>query len=75
MTSDTISNSVSHTQCRCLDVKAAAAYLGICPRTLDNWRSQGRGPTYIRVGGRRIVYRIEDLERYLEDGIVGAGTR
>jgi hypothetical protein len=65
MTSDTISNSESHTQCRCIDVKAAAAHLGICPRTLDNWRSQSRGPRYIRVG-RRVVYRLADLECYLD---------
>ncbi len=54
---------------RCLDVKETGAFLGICPRTLDNWRSQGRGPRYIRVG-RRIVYRVEDLEAYLESRTV-----
>jgi hypothetical protein len=63
------------TPCPCVDVHHAANHLGVHPRTLDNWRSQGRGPTYIRVGGRRIVYRIEDLEAYLEAGIVEAGTR
>jgi predicted DNA-binding transcriptional regulator AlpA len=43
----------------------AADYLGLHARTLDNWRSQGRGPRYVRVG-RRIVYRIADLESYLD---------
>ena len=60
---------------KCVDVHGAAKHIGVHPRTMDNWRSQGRGPTYIRVGSRRIVYRIEDLEKYLEAGIVEAGTR
>ena len=48
-----------------LNVPQAAEYLGIHPRTLDNWRSQHRGPRYIRLG-RRIVYRVGDVEAYLE---------
>lgn len=52
----------------------AAEYLGLHARTLDNWRSQGRGPRYIRVG-RRIVYRISDLEAYLDDRTVEGGER
>jgi hypothetical protein len=74
MTTDTTRNTRSHGPRCCLDVQAAAAYLGICPRTLDNWRSQRRGPRFIRVG-RRIVYRVQDLEAYLDAGIVEAGTR
>lgn len=31
--------------------------------SLDNWRSQGRGPRYLRVGGR-IAYRLRDLKAY-----------
>jgi predicted DNA-binding transcriptional regulator AlpA len=49
--------------------KEAAEYLGLQPRTLDNWRSQGRGPRYARLGCR-IVYRITDLEKYIETQIV-----
>lgn len=48
-----------------VDTMGAADYLGLHARTLDNWRSQGRGPRYVRVG-RRIVYRIADLESYLD---------
>lgn len=47
----------------------AAARLGIAPATLRNIRSQGRGPKYCRVG-RRIVYRVADLESYLEAHVV-----
>jgi hypothetical protein len=55
----------THSRHRCLDVLVAADYLGICPRTLDNWRSQLRGPRFIRVG-RLIRYRLEDLQSYLD---------
>lgn len=48
-----------------LDTAGAAEYLGIHPRTLDNWRSQGKGPSYVRVG-RRIVYRLAALESFLD---------
>jgi len=47
------------------DEHLAATRLGIAPGTLRNLRSQGRGPKYCRVG-RRIVYRIRDVESYLD---------
>ena len=55
-----------------VDTMGAAEYLGLHARTLDNWRSQGRGPRYIRVG-RRIIYRVADLEEFLESRIVEPG--
>jgi hypothetical protein len=36
---------------------------GITPKTLQNWRSQGKGPAFIKVGGH-VLYRMEDLEKY-----------
>jgi len=46
----------------------AAKILGIRPQTLRIWRMTGRGPKYIRYGGRtgRIVYRVSDLEAWLD---------
>lgn len=44
------------------DVKAAQ-FLGLQPQTLRNWRCQGRGPSYICVGRRR-VYLLNDLVEY-----------
>ncbi|MBF0097144.1 MAG: helix-turn-helix domain-containing protein [Magnetococcales bacterium] len=35
----------------------------ITPKTLQNWRCDGKGPPYLKIGGR-IVYRLEDVERY-----------
>jgi len=36
--------------------------------TLANMRSQKIGPSYIKVGKRKVLYRIEDIERYLNEG-------
>ena len=53
---------------------AAAQIIGCAPRTLPNWRAQGRGPRFIRVG-RLVRYRIEDLEAYLTSRIVETDNR
>ena len=37
--------------------------------TLANWRSQGRGPIYIKVGAR-VAYSGADLNRWLEQRTV-----
>mgnify|MGYP006165786907 CR=1 FL=1 len=36
---------------------------GISPRTLERWRVEGRGPRYMKIGGR-VLYRLEDIEAY-----------
>ena len=33
-------------------------------KTLANWRSQGKGPSYLRIGGR-IFYQVHKLKRYI----------
>ena len=47
----------------------AAAYLGVSPRTLENWRASGDGPDYARLGAR-VVYRIVDLDKFLAKRVV-----
>ena len=51
-------------------------------RTLANWRTQGTGPQYVKVGGA-IMYRVVDVEAYenrntvsstSQYGAVGAST-
>ena len=49
-----------------LNEKEAANYLRISPKTLQKWRSVGGGPEYRLVGGKRVVYKIEDLRSFLE---------
>lgn len=36
---------------------------GIAPKTLQNWRCVGKGPPYIKIGGR-VMYRWGDIEQY-----------
>jgi hypothetical protein len=43
-----------------LDERHAAAFLGIAPRTLRNWRPQRRGPRYVKLGSL-IRYELTDL--------------
>ena len=38
---------------------------GIPPKTWANWRSLGKGPSFIKIG-RAIRYRPEDVKAYLE---------
>lgn len=35
----------------------------ISPRTLERWRWEGKGPRYLKLGGR-VVYRLEDIEAF-----------
>ena len=44
--------------------KDLSARWHITTRTLDNWRWRGEGPRYLKIGGRRVVYRLEDIEAY-----------
>ncbi len=47
-----------------LDCNPAADYLGLSPITLADWRVQGRGPKYVKLG-RRVKYDIADLDAYI----------
>jgi hypothetical protein len=35
----------------------------ISARTLEQWRWQGRGPRFLKIGGR-VVYRLSDIEAF-----------
>lgn len=50
----------------------AAAYLGMSPITLRNWRSIGDGPVYFRIGNR-VFYAQPDLDSFLESKRVVPG--
>ena len=43
----------------------AAAYLSVKLQTLANWRSEGRGPKFVRVG-KLIRYRLGALDAWIE---------
>jgi predicted DNA-binding transcriptional regulator AlpA len=43
----------------------ATEFLGVSKDTLAQWRSQSRGPRYIKLEKRLVRYRRSDLENYL----------
>lgn len=48
--------------------REAADRLGIERSTLANWRWNGKGPPYLKIGGR-VRYRLSDLATYLDGRI------
>ena len=50
-----------------LNQREAAEYLGISVETLRTWRRRKTGPTYYRVGVRRIIYKPNDLDAFMRE--------
>ena len=46
-----------------LDQKQLAERWLISQRTLEQWRWQGRGPRYLKIG-RRVIYRMSDIDAF-----------
>lgn len=59
---------------RMLDTKQAAAYLGLRPQTLHEWRCRGVGPQYAKLG-RAVRYRDDWLEAYIDCRIISPNAR
>lgn len=53
-----------------LTCREAAEFLGVPESTLAQWRSQRRGPPYIKLELRLVRYRCSDLEAYLGEHTV-----
>lgn len=49
-----------------LNTKNAAAYCGLSPGTMANYRISGNGPKFSKKG--RVFYRIVDLDEWLSGG-------
>jgi predicted DNA-binding transcriptional regulator AlpA len=56
-----------------LTEQEVSAITGISVKTLQKWRLFGRGPKYLKVGGRAVRYAISDLEDWLAACPVGGG--
>ncbi len=52
---------------RLLSTADAALLVGLSARTLEKHRCYGTGPVYRKLGGR-VVYAIDDLMRWSEQG-------
>lgn len=46
--------------------KEVAKWLKLSPITLRNWRNQGKGPPYVKMG-RSVRYRVSDIEKFLDE--------
>ena len=48
-----------------LSTEEAAPFAGVEAKTLANWRSQGFGPRFLKIG-RLVKYDPDDLQAYRE---------
>jgi Helix-turn-helix domain len=55
---------------RYLRPSTVAKEYGIPAGTLANWRSSGRGPAFVRLSARQIMYSREAIECYFKERLV-----
>ena len=67
---DKVANDVSEL----ISSKDAAARLGIVGGVLANWRANGRGPRYLKLG-RSVYYRPDDIRAWLDSCVVDPAER
>ena len=48
-----------------LSVSGAAEYVGVSVSYLNKLRSTGGGPIFLKIGARRVAYRMADLDVWL----------
>jgi predicted DNA-binding transcriptional regulator AlpA len=48
-----------------IDEKQVSKLTGLALQTLRNWRGQGRGFPYVKIGRRSIRYDIDDILKYM----------
>ena len=53
---------------RHLRTNDAAAFLGIAPQTLRNWKALRIGPPARKLSGRLVVYSLDDLHAFMRHG-------
>lgn len=53
-----------------LTTEQVAELLQVGVQTLVNWRSQGVGPAFARLDGKRVRYRHTDIDAYVAERIV-----
>ena len=58
------------TDVRHLTQSALAQRWQVSPRTLERWRSMGKGPCWLKLCGR-VVYRLADVRSFEEEHLHG----
>lgn len=54
---------------RLLRTEEVAELLSLKKNTLEIWRHEGKGPAFVRINGRSIRYRAEDVQAYLNGSV------
>lgn len=49
-----------------LTTAEAAVYLRVAPGTIESWRVRKVGPPYLRLNGRTVRYRQDELEEWVQ---------
>ena len=62
---------VGNSRSELLNQREAADFLRLSPRTLERLRVVSGGPLFARLG-RRVVYRLSDLENWIAERVVGS---
>jgi excisionase family DNA binding protein len=58
-----------------LTVQQVSELTGISAETLNQWRSQRKGPPYLKLEGKLVRYRRADLLEYFEECRVSASVK
>jgi hypothetical protein len=47
--------------------REAAAFIGVSPATLENWRVRGEGPAFVKTPGKtgKVLYEPAQIQKYL----------
>ena len=62
-------NKILKSECAGLNTTQASRYIGVSESLLRKFRQEGSGPKYCKIGSK-VVYRIQDLEEFLEKSLV-----
>ena len=55
---------------RWMRTNEAAEHLNVTSSALISWRGKKVGPRYSRLGGKLVVYALDDLDRWAEARVV-----
>lgn len=62
--SQPVSRSTVHNDDEPLDTASTALFLGLSVRTLERWRQERTGPSFVKLSARAIRYRLSDLRAW-----------
>lgn len=61
--------SIDSTSDALLSTTEAGEWLGVSPRTLEDWRFKGGGPAFRKIGRRLVRYSRADLTDFIRDAL------